>query len=84
MTFIPVLGRKDALRLQIRTVLVAADHQNRGVGSALMKHAMELGKQRGATLVQLTTDKHRTDAHHFYERLGFEASHQGFKRSLQN
>lgn len=84
VTFIPVLGRKGALRLQIRTVLVAADHQNRGIGSALMKHAMKLGKQRGAALVQLTTDKHRTDAHRFYERLGLEASHQGFNRSLQN
>ena len=48
VTFIPGLGRKGALRLQIETVLVAADHQNRGIGSALMKHVMKLGKQRGA------------------------------------
>jgi hypothetical protein len=31
---------------------------------------------------QLTTDKTRTDAHRFYERLGFVASHEGMKLML--
>ncbi len=33
----------------------------------------------GCGLVQLTTDKTRTDAHRFYDRLGFEATHEGYK-----
>ena len=33
----------------------------------------------GATLVQLTSDAGRADAHAFYERLGFVGSHRGFK-----
>ena len=37
--------------------------------------------RRGA--LQLTTDKSRTTAHRFYERLGFVASHDGMKLSLQ-
>jgi len=32
--------------------------------------------------VQLTTDKQRPDAHRFYERLGFVATHEGMKLSL--
>jgi hypothetical protein len=34
-------------------------------------------------MVQLTTDKSRKDAHRFYERLGFEASHEGMKLTLK-
>lgn len=37
---------------------------------------------RGCALVQLTSDNVRTDAHRFYERLGFVASHTGFKIQL--
>ncbi|MHA7125418.1 hypothetical protein ACRTEC_03385 [Janibacter indicus] len=40
------------------------------------------GLTRGATLVQLTSDKRRGDAHRFYERLGYVASHEGFKLEL--
>jgi hypothetical protein len=32
--------------------------------------------------VQLTTDKGRPDAHRFYEKLGFTASHEGYKLAL--
>jgi hypothetical protein len=34
-------------------------------------------------LVQLTTDKSRTGAHRFYERLRFVASHEGMKLSFR-
>ncbi len=33
-------------------------------------------------MMQLTTDKSRADAHRFYERIGFEATHLGFKMKL--
>jgi hypothetical protein len=33
-------------------------------------------------LVELTSDKRRTDAIRFYERLGFTASHEGMKLRL--
>jgi N-acetylglutamate synthase-like GNAT family acetyltransferase len=35
-----------------------------------------------AIVALLTTDKSRTDAHHFYERLGFKPSHAGYKMDL--
>lgn len=39
-------------------------------------------QELGADLVQLTSDATRTDARRFYERLGFVASHVGFKLPL--
>jgi GNAT superfamily N-acetyltransferase len=44
--------------------------------------AVAEGRRRGCALVQLTTDKTRTDAHRFYARLGFVASHEGLKLPL--
>jgi GNAT superfamily N-acetyltransferase len=41
-----------------------------------------MAKRRGCKTVQLTTDKSRKDAHRFYARLGFVASHEGMKLSL--
>lgn len=40
------------------------------------------GRRNGASLAQLTSDKLRDDAHRFYLRLGYVASHVGFKKSL--
>jgi hypothetical protein len=39
-------------------------------------------RARGCSSVQLTTDKSRREAHAFYERLGFTASHLGYKMAL--
>jgi ribosomal protein S18 acetylase RimI-like enzyme len=47
-----------------------------------MEWAIEESRTRGCTLVQLTSDKSRTAAHRFYERLGFTNSHEGFKLPL--
>jgi ribosomal protein S18 acetylase RimI-like enzyme len=49
-----------------------------------MKYAIEYSKQRGAHLIQLTTDKQRPDAIRFYEKLGFKASHEGMKFHFDN
>jgi GNAT superfamily N-acetyltransferase len=48
----------------------------------MMGWAIGEARRRGCGLVQLTTDKARPDAHRFYERLGFVASHQGMKLRL--
>ena len=47
-----------------------------------MEWAVDLGRARGAVLAQLTTDRRRTDAHRFYERLGWVDSHKGMKLDL--
>lgn len=82
LTFIAGLSRHGTLRMIIEAVRIAAEHRSRGLGSRLLAWAIERARERGAGLVQLTTDKSRTDAHRFYARHGFVASHEGMKLIL--
>jgi len=79
LTFIPGLSRRGALRANIEAVRVDSALRGQGIGSWAMKTAIQLANERGCKLVQLTSDKSRTEAHRFYTRLGFVASHAGFK-----
>ncbi|HEY1953990.1 MAG TPA: GNAT family N-acetyltransferase [Polyangiaceae bacterium] len=67
----------------VEAVQVAASERNRGVGAALMRFAIDEARRRGCHRMQLTSNKARKDAHRFYERLGFTASHEGFKLFLE-
>ena len=82
LSFLPGLSRGGAMRGQVEAVRVAASHRGRRLGEQMIRWAVEESRRRGCALVQLTTDKSRADAHRFYERLGFTASHEGFKLSL--
>ncbi|MCB0076216.1 MAG: GNAT family N-acetyltransferase [Anaerolineales bacterium] len=83
LTLIPNLSRCGMWRAQIEGVRVARSARSQGVGQALLAWAMARARDAGCGLVQLTTDKARPDAHRFYERLGFVASHEGLKLTLQ-
>ena len=82
LTFIPGLSRIGQWRGQIESVRVAAARRGQGVGRAMLAWAIEQCRSRGCGLVQLTTDKSRSDARRFYESLGFVASHEGMKLAL--
>ena len=82
LTYIPGLGRHGAERCQIEAVRVSSGMRGRGLGRDMMTWAIAQARSRGCALVQLTTDKTRLDAHRFYERLGFTASHEGMKLAL--
>lgn len=82
LTVIPGISRLGATRAQVEGVRVATAHRGTGVGEALMQHAIARATQAGCSLVQLTTDAKRADARRFYERLGFEPTHVGFKLRL--
>jgi ribosomal protein S18 acetylase RimI-like enzyme len=83
LMFLPSVSFQGGLRAQIESVRVDKRFQNQGIGTKMMKWAMERAIQRGAHVVQLTTHKSRVDAHRFYERLGFKGSHLGMKLSLK-
>lgn len=82
LSFLPGLARRGALRAQIEAVRVAESQRGSGLGAAMMRWAIEEASRRDCALVQLTSDKARTDAHRFYARLGFVASHEGMKLAL--
>ncbi len=79
LTIIPGLARLGMKRAQIEGVRVDKKYRGKRVGEALFKEAIAIAKAEKCGLVQLTTDKQRNDAHRFYERLGFSASHEGMK-----
>jgi GNAT superfamily N-acetyltransferase len=82
LTLIPGLSRKGSTRALIEAVRVHSSARGTGLGTRLIEWAIEESRRRGCALVQLTSDASRTDAHRFYGRLGFEASHVGFKLAL--
>ncbi len=79
LTYLPGLMRRGMWRGMIEVVHVADGLRGRGYGSEMMRWALEHCRERGCGMVQLTSNKKRTDAHRFYERLGFLKSHEGFK-----
>jgi GNAT superfamily N-acetyltransferase len=82
VTYIPGLGRHGTERSQVEAVRVHAARRGQGVGQQLMAWAIEQARTRGCFMMQLTSDKSRVDAHRFYTRLGFVASHEGMKLLL--
>ncbi|KRB43289.1 GNAT family N-acetyltransferase [Terrabacter sp. Root181] len=84
LSVIPGLSRRGATRSVIEGVRVARAERGTGLGTELVTWAVEESRRLGCTLVQLTSDASRTDARRFYERLGFVASHVGFKLQLDD
>jgi ribosomal protein S18 acetylase RimI-like enzyme len=82
LTVIPSLSFQGSRRLQIESVRVDGRYRNQGIGRRMMEWAIARARQQQCRLVQLTTHKSRTDAHRFYARLGFVASHEGMKLDL--
>ncbi|MER7109108.1 GNAT family N-acetyltransferase [Streptomyces sp. NPDC000229] len=82
LTIMPGLSRRGATRSIIEGVRIHADERGGGLGTQLIEWAIAESRRLQCQLVQLTSDSTRTDAHRFYERLGFEASHLGFKITL--
>lgn len=79
LTTIPGLSRGGSSRMLIEAVRVDESLRGKGIGSSMIVWAVAEAKRRGTALVQLTSDNTRTRAHRFYEKLGFTASHTGFK-----
>jgi len=82
VTITPGLTHTGATRATFEGVRIRKDRRGSGVGEALLRRAMEIARERGAGLFQLTTDTRRPEARRFYERLGFEATHHGMKLRL--
>ncbi|MDR6977024.1 GNAT superfamily N-acetyltransferase [Streptomyces sp. 3330] len=82
LTIVPGLSRRGSTRSIIEGVRVHADERGSGLGTRFIEWAIEESRRENCQLVQLTSDSTRTDAHRFYERLGFTASHVGFKLQL--
>ena len=84
LTFIPYLTHTGSWRCLIEGVRIRRGFRGRGLGRELFHWAIQRARQRGCSIVQLTSDKSRSDALRFYRSLGFTATHEGFKMKLQS
>jgi GNAT superfamily N-acetyltransferase len=82
LTFIAGLSRGGQKRGLIEAVRVASERRGEKIGEAMIAWALEKCRSESCGIVQLTTDKSRTEAHRFYDRLGFKPSHIGYKMEL--
>jgi GNAT superfamily N-acetyltransferase len=83
LTLIPGLSRRGATRALIEAVRVSSRHRGEGLGRWFFEQLIAVARKAGCRLVQLTSDKRRSDAHRFYESLGFVGSHEGYKLTLE-
>jgi GNAT superfamily N-acetyltransferase len=77
------LQARGGLCAELESVHVHPDHRGTGVGGELVRAAIDRARDLGCYRVQLTSNAARHEAHRFYEGLGFEASHVGFKLRLR-
>lgn len=82
ISFIPGIPNLGMRRGMLENVHIRADQRGTGLGTQMVRWATDRCREAGCGVVQLTSNKLRTDAHRFYEKLGFVKSHEGFKLKL--
>ena len=82
LTIVPGLSHRGSDRAHLEAVRVAAADRGAGVGTIMVRWAIDEARRRGCGMIELASNRQRTDAARFYERLGFVASHTGFKLTL--
>lgn len=76
LTYLLYQGSK---RAQIEAVRIHKNFRSQGIGASLIKHIIKLAKEKGCSMVQLTSNKQRLRAIKFYVKQGFKPTHQGMK-----
>jgi N-acetylglutamate synthase-like GNAT family acetyltransferase len=82
LTYMPSLTFQGGKRMNIEAVRVDQTLRNQKIGERMLKEAIQMAKKHHCKIVQLTTNKKRSAAKSFYEKLGFEATHEGMKLYL--
>nr|WP_186812101.1 GNAT family N-acetyltransferase [Paenibacillus xylanexedens] len=67
----------------VERVIITEHVQSKGYGSALMKYIENICIQKNCVKMFLTSGASRSEAHHFYEKLGYDGeSSKAFKKYL--
>jgi len=78
----PVLHRPTSVG-RVTSLVVADGARGQGVGRALMAEAERILTARGCGLIEVTSNRTRTDAHAFYEKLGYVATSFRFAKTIK-
>lgn len=82
LTFIHGLSHRATRRAQVESVRVHGDLRGQGIGREMMRDAEARAREAGCRLMQLTTDATRNRARAFYDSLGYQPTHVGYKHVL--
>jgi GNAT superfamily N-acetyltransferase len=82
LSFIPYLTHIGSTRCLIEGVRIDKKYRDMGLGTKTFEWAIQYAKDKKCNIVQLTSNKQRKNAIKFYENLGFEATHEGFKLNI--
>ena len=82
ITFTPSISFQGGKRATVESVRVDEKYRGQGIGKELMRWAINRAQEENCFAMQLTSNAERTDAHRFYEKLGFTKSHLGMKLYL--
>jgi GNAT superfamily N-acetyltransferase len=66
----------------VENIVVDAAARGFGYGEVLLRSAIDEARRAGCYKLSLTSNKRRTNAHRFYERVGFKATHEGYRLDL--
>ena len=83
LTIMPSLTFIGSTRMQIEAVRVSGKYRGQKIGNWMVDQEISYAKDMGVSIIGLTTNKKRAQAKHFYEKLGFEGSHEGMKLYLR-
>ena len=76
---VPNLSRQGRPYAIIENIVIDTAARGARYGEKLVRYAIEEARKAGCYKLSLTSNKRRSDAHHFYERLGFQATHEGYR-----
>jgi GNAT superfamily N-acetyltransferase len=79
LIIVPNLSHRGRPYAIVENVVVDSAERGTGYGEELIRHAIEVARRAGCYKLSLTSNKRRSDAHRFYERLGFRATHEGYR-----
>lgn len=60
------------IKARLDEVVVDESARGKGVGEALVRACLDIGRQRGAEVAELQSGPERAAAHRLYERMGFK------------
>ena len=68
---------------RISMMIVAEDLRGQGIGAKLVAAAERLLRDKGCQLVEVTSNLRRTDAHRFWEGIGYERTSARFAKDVR-
>ncbi|MCJ7604444.1 MAG: GNAT family N-acetyltransferase, partial [Dehalococcoidales bacterium] len=80
LVILPGLAHNISRWAVVEYIVVDESHRNRGIGQAMMDRAAEMAQEAGCYKIMLCSNKKRPDAHRFYQRIGYEQTHEAFHR----